>query len=158
MFDSLLAWLDRSLPFGSVGGRFFLAPLRLRDRQLPAVTSSPLATRFVIGPLGTGWPSALFFGCVGSGWRRRSPYADPRSPWHNVFFGDYEVRVDALDWGRPFAFSEASEQARPLGPEMLKLGQADWNDLSNGPYGVPREAAAAHDALVDAWVEEQEPL
>lgn len=155
--------LDAGLPFGTLAGRVLWSPLQIPGVRL---TAPPLPTRFHIGPRGTGYPSGVgarvhavhfshtppfvlkvLFACVGADRWRRGPYADPRSPWHNVFFGAYEARVDAETWGRPFAFPSATSDALADGEEVLRLGKADWNDLSNGLYGVPRHAAAPHDAL-----------
>ncbi|MCB9778920.1 MAG: hypothetical protein H6742_10185 [Alphaproteobacteria bacterium] len=97
------------------------------------------------------------FACAGADLLRRGPYADPRSAWHNVFFGVYEVRVDAAAWDRPFAFETALPGAAPRGEDVVRLGKADWNDLSNGLYGVPRAVAAPHDALGAARWQEGAP-
>lgn len=168
------ALLDAHLPLGRLAGRWWWPPLKLDDPALGALTSFPVPTRFHLGPMGSGFPRGIGrrahaahfadapplvvkvqFACAGAGLARRGPYPDPSSPWHNVFFGAYEVRVDAEAWGRPFAFEAAAPEAAPRGEDVVRLGKADWNDLSNGLYGVPRAAAAPHDALGPAsWREE----
>lgn len=176
----MAAWrsfLDRHLPVGTLAGRAWWPPLALPDPELGHLTSLPVPTRFHLGPGGTGFPRGIGarahaahfaeapplvvkvqFACAGADLLRRGPYADPRSPWHNVFFGAYEVRVDAEAWGRPFAFDAAEATASPRGEDVVRLGKADWNDLSNGLYGVPRAVAAPHDPLGDARWWEEEPL
>ena len=177
--SGLRAWVDERLPIGILAGRSLWPPLRLPDHGLGHLTSPPVATRFHIGPGGRGFPAGIGarahaahfgdsppfvvkvrFACIGTDLLRRGPYADPRSPWHNVFFGAYEVRVHQDEWDRPFGFEGPGDHALPRGEDVVRLGKADWNDLSNGLYGVPRHVAAPHDPLGSArwWHEGAEEL
>jgi hypothetical protein len=77
------------------------------------------------------------FSCARTDLSGTSPYADPRSPWFNVFFGFYQVEAPP-PWRRPFAHEP---DGRVRFEDMLRLGKADWNYLSNRIYGVPGQYA-----------------
>jgi hypothetical protein len=70
-----------------------------------------------------------------------APYADPTSPWFNVFLGSYEVRV-ARDWPRPFGFLD-SAASQPNLEAIARLGMADWGWLSSYMAGCRPPAAFA---------------
>jgi hypothetical protein len=72
-------------------------------------------------------------------------YANPRSVWYNSFFGFYRIDVRKQAWGRPFGYEPDGVHIRF--EDILRLGKADWNYLSNRVYGVPRRFVEANDAL-----------
>jgi hypothetical protein len=84
----------------------------------------------------------------------KSEYADPRSPWSNVFFGRYEIDAplgkdgDATKWSRPFGFNSTKPGDINF-DDILKLGNADWGYFSNWMYGVP-DAALDKDLAMQA--------
>jgi hypothetical protein len=83
------------------------------------------------------------FACGKSRWLRPGPYGNPNSPWFNVFFGYYELDVDARLWGRPFGYSVGPDGAfRVSLDDLTRLIHADWNYFSNYMYGVPLSAIA----------------
>ncbi|MFC1706733.1 hypothetical protein ACFL59_07925 [Planctomycetota bacterium] len=94
-----------------------------------------------------GYPPFNFnvnFSCHGpDAISRESEYADPSSPWFNVFFGYYQVDVpigadgDKDKWDRPFGF--AGEGGKVEFEDILRIGKADWGYFSNWMYGVPEE-------------------
>src|SRR5262249_24169278 len=72
-----------------------------------------------------------------------SEYADPRSPWNNVFFGRYEIDCpaggkpgDKDKWDRPFGFTAPGSNQINF-DDILKIGNSDWGYFSNYMYGVP---------------------
>jgi hypothetical protein len=71
-----------------------------------------------------------------------SDYADPRSPWDNVFFGRYEIDCpagapgDKTKWSRPFGFVAPGSNQINFN-DILKIGNSDWGYFSNWMYGVP---------------------
>jgi hypothetical protein len=68
-------------------------------------------------------------------------YANPHSPWFNVFLGYYQLDCARPAWDRPFGFASADGGDSPLCVEDLaRLGKSDWNFFSNWDYGVPEEA------------------
>ncbi len=80
--------------------------------------------------------------CVGS-FERGGPqrYANPHSPWFNVFLGYYQLDCARPAWDRPFGFTAADGAASSLHIEDLaRLGKSDWNFFSNWDYGVPEAA------------------
>jgi hypothetical protein len=72
----------------------------------------------------------------------KSEYADPRSPWSNVFFGRYEIDApagqpgDPTKWTRPFGFTAPGSNQIDF-DDIQKIGDADWGYFSNWMYGVP---------------------
>jgi hypothetical protein len=84
------------------------------------------------------------FSCANAeGLGRQSEYADPRSPWFNVFFGRYEIDAPAASapgdkdkWTRPFGFTAPGSNQINF-DDVLKIGNADWGYFSNWMYGVP---------------------
>jgi hypothetical protein len=87
---------------------------------------------FVVGPAPAG-PGA---------------YTDPESPWFNVFMGYYQIDCPKTQWSRPFAYQPCARGALEVSlDEVLRVGKADWNYLSNWMYGVPEGAITALDGL-----------
>jgi hypothetical protein len=84
---------------------------------------------------------------VGRGHGGRAAYADPTSPWFNVFLGSYEVRVPRAA-GTPFAYGDADGSLCPR--TILRLGLADWGWLSSYMAGClpPFEVEAAPTAPI----------
>jgi hypothetical protein len=66
-------------------------------------------------------------------------YGDPTSIWFNVFFGVYQMDCALADgWTRPFGYQGAAGiQSVVRGEDLVRVGKADWNWLSNFMYGVP---------------------
>ncbi len=65
-------------------------------------------------------------------------YADPRSPWFNVFLGYYQLDCRKDRWDRPFGFHSADGiESEPYVEDLVRLGKSDWNFFSNWDYGVP---------------------
>ena len=161
-----LALVVRVLPVGSVHGKRLPRAPRVDDPRLGRSKGLPIAMRFRLDEDATGFPAgigraahrALFsgqpgltvhvvFACAAPDLLGRSAFADPRSAWFDVFFGYYEVEVDAAAWGRPFAYDrDAAGRLTLRLEELARLVRADWNYLSNGVYGVPAAAARAIDA------------
>jgi hypothetical protein len=152
-----LVLLARRLPLGLVNGRWLRSPPEIDDPRIGRSRGLPFAMRFRIDDAAAGFPDgigrivhrALFPGCPGFTvnvvyacarpdlWLRSS-FADPRSIWHNVFVGYYQVDVSCAEWGRPFAYDvDAEGRATLRQEELARLLKADWNHLSNQLYGVP---------------------
>jgi hypothetical protein len=72
-------------------------------------------------------------------------YADPRSIWHDVFFGYFQVDVVRAEWGRPFAYDDGGTSVDR--DELARIVKADWNHLSNQLYGVPGRIVARFNAI-----------
>jgi len=87
--------------------------------------------------------------CVGEFTRDSSQrYANPRSPWFNVFLGYYQIDCDRSRWDRPFGFASASGyDSEPAIEDLLRLGKADWNYFSNWDYGVPETVLWPYDQV-----------
>ena len=65
-------------------------------------------------------------------------YANPESPWFNVFLGYYQLDCAKDRWDRPFGFHAAQGiESEPAFDDLVRLGKADWNFFSNWDYGVP---------------------
>ncbi len=159
----------RLLPLATIDGRLRVRALRLDDDGIGAARGLPMALRLRVHPGDRGFPAriggevharcfadlpgfdlAVVFGCAAPDWAGRSAYADPRSPWYGVFFGYYEVVVDAGAWGRPFGFAPDGAGGFVVEPrELARLGKADWNHFSAGLYGVPIERCVACDDTGD---------
>ena len=80
--------------------------------------------------------------CVGA-FERGGPqrYANPHSPWFNVFLGYYQLDCATPAWDRPFGFVTANgRDSLPHIEDLARLGKSDWNFFSNWDYGVPEEA------------------
>ena len=80
--------------------------------------------------------------CVGA-FERGGPqrYANPHSPWFNVFLGYYQLDCATPVWDRPFGFMTAdAADSSPHIEDLARLGKSDWNFFSNWDYGVPEEA------------------
>jgi hypothetical protein len=75
--------------------------------------------------------------------RTMGSYADPSSPWFNVFTGVYEVLAERVLWAQPFGYGDG----RPSPEHVIRLGVADWNYFSAHLYGVPLADLASEDAL-----------
>lgn len=164
-----LSRLFSRLPLATIDGRLRVRALSLPDDGLGAARGLPMALRLRVHPGDRGFPAgiggevharafadrpgfdvAVVFGCAAPDHRGRSAYADPRSPWYGVFFGYYEVVVDARAWGRPFGFVPDGLGGWVVEPrELARLGKADWNHFSAGLYGVPLEACVACDDTRD---------
>lgn len=75
---------------------------------------------------------------------RESEYADPRSPWSNVFFGRYQIDTpigapgEADKWTRPFGFTGPDSKEVNF-DDIQRIGNADWGYFSNWMYGVPEK-------------------
>ena len=70
----------------------------------------------------------------------RGAYADPQSPWFNIFLGYYQIDVEVSKWGRPFGYeSDGGIDSEVHHEDIIRLGKADWNWFSNWMYGVPAE-------------------
>lgn len=67
-------------------------------------------------------------------------YADPRSPWFNIFVGYYQIDVPKSEWEHPFGYRFRDGGFRIWPEDLARLGQADWNFFSNFMYGVPLSA------------------
>jgi hypothetical protein len=155
---ALLGRLSILPPTGAINNRWLRAPPEVDDPVIGRSRGIPFAMRFRISPEATGFPGgigriahdALFSGrpgltfnvCYACG---PQGYADPRSIWHDVFFGCFQVDVVQEEWGRPFAYDDGG--SRVLREELARLVKADWNHLSNQLYGVPGEAVARFDAI-----------
>ncbi len=80
--------------------------------------------------------------CVGA-FERGGPqrYANPHSPWFNVFLGYYQLDCATPSWDRPFGFvAPDGGDSSPCIEDLARLGKSDWNFFSNWDYGVPEEA------------------
>ncbi len=87
--------------------------------------------------------------CVGA-FERGGPqrYANPHSPWFNVFLGYYQLDCATPTWERPFGFVAADgAKASPHIEDLARLGKSDWNFFSNWDYGVPEEALEPYCAV-----------
>jgi phospholipase C len=87
--------------------------------------------------------------CVGA-FTREGPqcYANPRSPWFNVFLGYYQIDCDRALWSRPFGFEAAAGYtSEPRIEDLVRLGKADWNYFSNWDYGVPETVLWPYDRV-----------
>jgi hypothetical protein len=152
-----LLLLTRHIPLGVINGRSLRAPPEIDDARIGRSRGMPFAMRFRIDDQAAGFPGgigriahrALFRGLPGftlnvvyararPNLRWQSAFADPRSIWHNVFVGYYQVDVSCAEWGRPFAY-DLDGEGRPTirVDELARLLKADWNHLSNQIYGVP---------------------
>jgi hypothetical protein len=68
-------------------------------------------------------------------------YANPHSPWFNVFLGYYQLDCATPSWDRPFGFvAPDGGDSSPCIEDLARLGKSDWNFFSNWDYGVPEEA------------------
>jgi hypothetical protein len=164
---SFLHRLSFHLPFGAINGRWLRMPPAIDDPAIGRSAGLPFVMRFRVDPEATGFPGgigrvahdALFagrpgltfnvvFACARPDARGRSAYADPRSIWHNVFFGCFQVDVAQEEWGRPFAYDldDDGRSAVRLA-ELATLVKADWNHFSNQLYGVPASAIARLDTV-----------
>lgn len=76
-------------------------------------------------------------------------YADPESPWFNVFFGIYQVDCAKADgWTRPFGYEAARGVASSVhGEDIVRIGNADWNWFSNYLYGVPEDVCRQYTVI-----------
>jgi hypothetical protein len=102
-----------------------------------------------------GYPAFDFnvsFSCAkANGLDKISTYADPRSPWFNVFFGRYQIDAPTGQgqWQRPFGFVNGTAMAINF-DDILRVGNSDWGYFSNWMYGVPEaeldKVFAAQDA------------
>lgn len=85
----------------------------------------------------------------------RSAYADPRSHWHNVFFGRYQIDApigkpgEADKWTRPFGFVRSGSTDIHF-DDIVRIGKADWGYFSSWMYGVPEAALNKIFAETDA--------
>jgi hypothetical protein len=62
--------------------------------------------------------------------------------------GYYQIDCPKAEWQRPFAYRPGAAGALEVDlDEVLRVGKADWNYLSNWMYGVPEEAITALDRL-----------
>jgi phospholipase C len=72
-------------------------------------------------------------------------YANPESPWFNVFLGYYQLDCAKDRWDRPFGFHTAQGiESEPAFDDLVRLGKADWNFFSNWDYGVPERFLLPH--------------
>jgi hypothetical protein len=106
--------------------------------------TTPPALAPVAQRLFAGYPPFIFnvsFACGRARPFRPGVYADPRSPWFNVFVGYYQIDVLQSVWQRPFGYrmNDAGVLA-PCTDDLARLGEADWNYFSNYMYGVPIDA------------------
>lgn len=76
-------------------------------------------------------------------------YADPESPWFNVFFGVYQMDCAVTDgWTRPFGYESAAGVASVVhGEDLVRIGKSDWNWFSNYMYGVPSGVCAQYSSV-----------
>lgn len=102
----------------------------------------------------SGYPPFTFntVACVGrptAGPDAPGPYADPDSPWFNIFFGIYQLDCAKTDgWTRPFGYQSADGVDSVLhGEDMARLGKSDWNWFSNYLYGVPRDVCEQYSGI-----------
>jgi hypothetical protein len=65
--------------------------------------------------------------------RNVGTYADPSSPWFNIFTGVYEVVAERTLWPHPFGYHH---DRRPQPEHVIRLGVADWTYFSAHLYGV----------------------
>jgi hypothetical protein len=120
-------------------------------------TTSPAVLAPVARRLFPSYPPFVFnvsFACGRSPAFRPGVYADPRSPWFNVFVGYYQVDVPRSSWNRPFGYDL---DGKLVIDDLARLGEADWNYFSNYMYGVPIEAIEPVDTP-DARFEVCEPV
>lgn len=153
-----------SLPLvGEVRGKPFVKPAVIDDKELGRSTRHPFVMEIRVdersdSPLEVGrlvkrrmfpdTPPFVFnvcFSCAQSCPLRAGRYADPASPWFNVFFGYYQLDAPVSTWGRPFGLHEANDPLSLNFEELLGLGKADWNYFSNYLYGVPLSAVQCWD-------------
>lgn len=152
---------------GSVGGSIEAHPPPVNDPAGPVRAVLPVINRIPISSvprLGTDvgarvkevffpdHPEFLFNVCFAVGPAPADgpgAYGDPDSPWFNVFCGYYQIDCLKRDWDRPFGYraGAAGEPFEVVIDDVVRVGKADWNYLSNWMYGVPIEAVAAHDDL-----------
>lgn len=161
--DCVLRWAPS---VGRVGDDAAAFPPDPGDGAGPVRSLLPTITRFPIddGPrLGTHagslvkqvfFPSSPAFDfnvcfAVGPG---GGAYGDPLSRWFNVFLGYYQIDCPKPAWTRPFGYRIEDGVPRIDIDEIVRMGKADWNYLSNWMYGVPIDAIRPHDAPDDAAI------
>jgi hypothetical protein len=148
---------------GRVGGRFEAFPPQIEGVEtrsiLPVINRIPIESRPRLGTRVGALAKAAFFPSlpdflfnvcfvVGPAPDGPGAYTDPESPWFNVFMGYYQLDCPRDRWTRPFGYQPGASGALEVClDEVLRVGKADWNYLSNWMYGVPDEAIAALDRL-----------
>jgi hypothetical protein len=76
-------------------------------------------------------------------------FADPSSPWFNVFMGYYEIDVP-VSRGRPFGYKSEAATSRQIDViDLTRIAKADWNYFSNYMYGVPEDAIRPYNRIPD---------
>lgn len=110
----------------------------------------------------TGPLTLNILACVGLGadpGKGPGVYADPESPWFNVFFGIYQVDCAKADgWTRPFGYEAAQGVGSVVhGEDLVRIGTADWNWFSNYLYGVPEEICIEYSTVDMGAVSFQPP-
>lgn len=154
-----------ALPVGRFGARAVVRPPRATtDRFGSSMGRVPFAVRFDVGPSGRAmgglgalvgaecFPDLPPFVCnvvfaCGRGERPwRGGYADPWSPWFNVFFGGYQVDAPCSSWARPFGHRRVGDGFVVDPDELVALGRADWDFFTALPYGVPLDVIRARRA------------
>jgi len=150
----------RSSPFGRIDRHFFQESFDVDDLTIGRSGGSPAALRILVSPEASGpmgyigkladerlfasdaYPDFAFnvaFACAHVDFFGESAYADPHSPWFNVFFGYYEIDAPKSKWTRPFGYTSAGPGAQVDFRDVARIGVADWNYFSNHLYGVPAE-------------------
>ena len=113
-------------------------------------TTTPAVLAPVARRVFPGYPPFVFnvsFACGAAPAFRPGVYANPRSPWFNVFAGYYEVVVARDVWERPFGYGPTVAGGWSIARgDLARLGDADWNYFSNYMYGVPLAAIEPVDA------------
>ena len=68
-------------------------------------------------------------------------YANPVSPWFNVFLGLLPARLPEETCGTDRSDSRRRQgiESEPYAEDLVRLGKSDWNFFSNWDYGVPEE-------------------
>ncbi len=151
---------------GEFHNKFFIEPPRLLTKKFGKASFSPIVVEIPIND-NTGIedagkivndlyfkkkPPIMFnvcFACARPSLFKGGDYANPESHWFNVFFGFYEIDVDAALWKRPFGFKNASANDLDF-DDLLKIGKSDWNFFSNYLYGVPKNECLKYSSLTDS--------
>ena len=162
--------LRAKLPVGSIHGRWWWRLQEIVDPEIGPSTSIHVPMRYWVHEASSGFPAGVgrtmyrkyfadtpglvltvLFASSRPDLRRRSHFADPDSIWFNVFYGCYEIEVDAERWGRPFAYVPAAGHGEDAftvhTPDLARIVKADWNLLSNGIYGVDADELARVESL-----------
>lgn len=150
---------------GDINRRIWSHPVMLDERRFGRTMTNPSVLEIMIDPprqlahptqlkpvaelLFSDFPRFVVnvaFSCGRATPFRSGVYADPRSPWFNVFVGYYQIDVPKAEWGHPFGYRHRDGGFRIWPEDLARLGQADWNYFSNFMYGVPISALAERGA------------